>query len=337
MQRLIKDLILKYPGDTKVKTEISTEDLDDSGAIDGIIFTTDSYTIKPLFFPGGDIGRLAISGTVNDIAVMGADPIALSSAFLIEEGFAIEDLEKILESMHIACNEAGVRIITGDTKVVEKGALDKLIINTSGIGKRSTLLDNNLQIVKKYRNNFNALWLKDSNIRSGDKIILSGSIGDHGAAIISAREDFVFESNILSDVAPLNNMIKKVLEIGGIVSIKDPTRGGISNLLNEWSEKSNIGIMIDESKVQVNDNVKSALGFLGIDPFEVGNEGKICIAVIKEKADEVLCSLKETKEGRNASIIGEATDEFDVVAVETVVGGQRILPPPAGDPIPRIC
>lgn len=337
MQRLIKDLILKYPGDTKVKTEISAEDLDDSGAIDGIIFTTDSYTIKPLFFPGGDIGRLAISGTVNDIAVMGADPVALSSAFLIEEGFAIENLEKILESMHIACTESGVRIITGDTKVVEKGALDKLIINTSGIGKRSTLLDNNLRIVKKYRNDFNATWLKDSNIRSGDKIILSGSIGDHGAAIISAREEFVFESNILSDVTPLNNMIKKALAIGGIVSIKDPTRGGIANLLNEWSEKSNIGIRIDESKVQVNDNVKSALGFLGIDPFEVGNEGKICIAVVNEKADEVLCSLRETKEGRNAAIIGEATDEFDVVVVETVVGGQRILPPPAGDPIPRIC
>lgn len=337
MQRLIKDLILNYPGDTKIKTEVSLEDLDDAGAIEGIILTTDSYTIKPLFFPGGDIGRLAISGTVNDIAVMGAEPIALSSAFLIEEGFAIENLEKILESMHIACNESGVQIITGDTKVVEKGALDKLIINTSGIGKRSTLLDNNLQIVKKYRNDFNALWLKDSNIRSGDKIILSGSIGDHGAAIMSARQDFVFESNILSDVAPLNNMIKKALAIGGIVSIKDPTRGGIANLLNEWSEKSNIGIMIEESKVRVNDNVKSALGFLGIDPFEVGNEGKICIAVVKEKADEVLYLLRETKVGRDASIIGEATDEFDIVVVETVVGGQRILPPPAGDPIPRIC
>jgi hydrogenase expression/formation protein HypE len=337
MQRLIKDLMLKYQGDTTIKTEISLEDLDDAGAIDEIILTTDSYTIKPLFFPGGDIGRLAISGTVNDIAVMGADPIALSSAFLIEEGFAIEDLEKILKSMHIACNESGVRIITGDTKVVERGSLDNLIINTSGIGKRSALLDDNLRIVKRYRNNFNALWLKDSNIRSGDEIILSGSIGNHGAAIISAREDFVFESNILSDVAPLNNMIKKALAIGGIVSIKDPTRGGIANLLNEWSEKSHIGIMIEESKVQVNDNVKSALGFLGIDPFEVGNEGKICIAVVKEKANEVLCALRETKEGKDASIIGEATDEFDVVVVNTVVGGKRILPPPAGDPIPRIC
>lgn len=334
MQRLIKNSMLKRFSGSNF--EVSLGALDDAGVVDGIAFTTDSYTVKPIFFPGGDIGRLSISGTVNDIAVMGADPIAMSSGFVIEEGFPIDDLEKILQSMERTCNEAGVGILTGDTKVVERGALDKIIINTSGIGKRSEVLDRNIEIVKKYRT-FNAAWLLDSNVKSGDKIIVSGTLGDHGTAIMSARGTYGFETDVKSDVAPLNKMMRKALEVGGVVSAKDPTRGGLANLLNEWSEKSRVGIMIHENQIPVKENVKAALGFLGMDVLEVGNEGKVCMAVIPEKADAVLQALRENEEGRDARIIGEATNEFDVVALETTIGGKRIIAQPAGDPIPRIC
>ncbi|MEM3083637.1 MAG: hydrogenase expression/formation protein HypE [Nitrososphaerales archaeon] len=335
MQRLIKNYILKHFANKGF--EVPLEALDDSGVVDGIAFTTDSYTVKPLFFPGGDIGRLAVAGTVNDLAVLGADPLALSSSFVVEEGFPIDQLEKILQSMASTCNEAGVGILTGDTKVVERGALDKMIINTSGIGRRSAHLGRNMQVVKEHRRNFNANWLLDSNIRKGDVIILSGTLGDHGTAIMSARGNYGFESGIKSDVAPLNHMIRKALEVGGVVSIKDPTRGGLANLLNEWSEKSHVGILIRENSVPVRESVRATLGFLGLDAMEVGNEGKVCIAVIPEKAEEVLRALRETREGRDAAVIGEATDEFDVVVLETLVGGKRIVAQPAGDPIPRIC
>lgn len=334
MQRLIKNTILRRFSGSNF--EVPVEALDDAGVVDGTVLTTDSYTVKPIFFPGGDIGGLSISGTVNDIAVMGADPVALSSALMIEEGFPTDDLEKILQSMERICNEARVSLLTGDTKVLERGALDKIIINTSGIGRRSETLDRNVEVVRKYRT-FNASWLLDSNVKSGDKIIVSGTLGDHGTAIMSARGTYGFETDVKSDVAPLNKMIKKALEVGGIVSAKDPTRGGLANLLNEWSEKSHVGFMIHENQIPIRENVKAALGFLGMDVLEVGNEGKICMAVIPEKADEVLRALRETKEGTDARIIGEATDEFDVVALETTIGGKRIIAQPAGDPIPRIC
>ncbi len=334
MQRLIKNTILRRFSGSNF--EVPVEALDDAGVVDGTVLTTDSYTVKPIFFPGGDIGGLSISGTVNDLAVMGAEPIALSSALVIEEGFPTDDLEKILQSMEQTCNEARVSLLTGDTKVVERGALDKIIINTSGIGRRSETLDRNIEVVRKYRT-FNASWLLDSNVKSGDKIIVSGMLGDHGTAIMSARGTYGFETDVKSDVAPLNKMIKKALEVGGLVSAKDPTRGGVANLLNEWSEKSRVGIMIHENQIPVRENVKAALGFLGMDVLEVGNEGKICMTVIPEKADEVLQALRETKEGIDARIIGEATDEFDVVALETAIGGKRIIAQPAGDPIPRIC
>lgn len=334
MQRLIKSSILKWFSGSNF--EISLEALDDAGVVDGIVFTTDSYTVNPIFFPGGDIGRLSISGTVNDLSVMGADPIALSSGFMIEEGFPLDDLEKILKSMKRTCNEAGVGIATGDTKVVERKALDKIIINTSGIGRKSEVLDKNIEVIRKYRT-FSTSWLLDSNIRSGDKIIISGTLGDHGTAIMSARGSYDFETDVKSDVAPLNKMMRKALEIGGVVSAKDPTRGGLANLLNEWSEKSHLGILVHESQIPVKENVKSALGFLGMDVLEVGNEGKICMAVIPGKADDVLQALRATEEGRDARIIGEATNEFDVVALETAIGGKRIMAQPAGDPIPRIC
>lgn len=334
MQSLIKGLILKYLGG--IPTEVPLDALDDAAVIDSIVLKSDSYTVKPLFFPGGDIGRLAVSGTVNDISMLGAEPVALAMGFIIEEGFPLQDLERILRSIKETCDEAGVFVITGDTKVMERGSLDKFVVNSSGIGRRCEELEHNLNIVRRFRE-FNARWLLDSNIRPGDKIIVSGTIGDHGIAILSAREGYGFETKIVSDVRPLNKMVKKILEVGGIVAMKDPTRGGLSNALNEWSEKSHVGIYIKEDKIPIRDGVRAACEMLGIDPLEIGNEGKAVIAVVPEMAEEVLEMLRSTPEGRDAEIIGEATDAYDCVVLETSIGGKRILPAPIGDPVPRIC
>jgi hydrogenase expression/formation protein HypE len=335
MQDLIKNYVLKYLGGSNA--EVPLEALDDSGVIDGIVLKSDSHTVKPLFFPGGDIGRLSISGTVNDIAVMGAQPMALAAGLILEEGFPIGDLEKILKSMGDTSKEAGVPVITGDTKVVEKGSLEKCVINTSGVGRKSKFLDGNMEIVKKYRPTFNSKWLVDSNIRDEDKIIVSGTMGDHGVAILSFREGYGFESEIKSDVKPLNKLTEKLLQVGGIVKMKDPTRGGLANLLNEWSEKSEVGILVKQGDIPISEGVRTACEMLGLDPLEIGNEGKIAIAVVPQKAEEVLRVLKRTEEGKNAAIIGEATKSYSQVILETTVGGKRILPPPAGDPVPRIC
>jgi hydrogenase expression/formation protein HypE len=334
MQQLVKDYILKYLGGSGV--EVPLEALDDSAVIDDIVLSSDSHTVKPLFFPGGDIGRLAISGTVNDIAVMGAEPRALTSGFVIEEGFPLTDFEKIVRSMGDACREAGVYVITGDTKVMEKGAIDKFVVNTSGIGRRMEVLDRNIAEVKKHRS-FDARWLLDSNLRAGDKIILSGTMGDHGVALLSFREGYDFESTILSDVAPLNKLIMEILDVGGIVSMKDPTRGGLANTLNEWSEKSHVGIMVEEDRIPIREGVRAACEMLGIEALEIGNEGKVVVGVVAQKALNVLAALRKTEQGRDAEIIGEVTDEFTSVVMETSVGGKRIIPPPVGDPIPRIC
>ena len=334
MHGLVKDYIVKYLGGSNA--EVPLEALDDAAVINDIVLKSDSHAVKPLFFPGGDIGRLSVAGTVNDIAVMGASPLALTSGFILEEGLPITDLERILTSMRQTCGEAGVRIITGDTKVVEKGKLGGCVINTSGIGMRSKELDHNLRTVRTYRH-FEAEWILDSNLRSGDKIVISGTIGDHGLAVLSSQEGYDFGSKIESDVAPLNRMINRILHVGGIVSMKDPTRGGISNALNEWSEKSKVGMLLREEKVPIREDVQAACEMLGIDPFDVGNEGKIIIGVVPQKADEVVDALRESKEGKNAEIIGEATNQFSEVVLETVIGGKRIISPPIGDPVPRIC
>lgn len=333
---LIKRYILKYLGGSNA--EVPLEALDDAAVVDDIVLKSDSHAVKPLFFPGGDIGRLAVTGTVNDIAVLGAEPVALTSGFVLEEGLAITDFERIVRSMGETCREAGVNIITGDTKVVEKGALEGCVINTSGIGRRNQALEHNFVVVREHRPQFNSRWVLDSNLFPGDKIILSGTIGDHGLAVLSSREGYGFGSRIVSDLAPLNKIILRLLdEAGGIVAMKDPTRGGLSNALNEWSEKSKVGILVVEEKIPIREDVRSACEMLGIDPLEVGNEGKIIIGTVPEKAEEVLETLKGTKEGKNAQIIGEATDKFKEVALETAVGGKRVLMPPVGDPIPRIC
>ena len=335
MNKLIKDYILKFLGGGEF--EVPLEALDDAAVVNDIVLKSDSHAVKPIFFPGGDIGRLAISGTVNDIAVLGAKPIALACGFILEEGLPISDFEKILKSMKETCKEAEVHVVTGDTKVVEHGALGGCIVNVSGIGYRSKNLDHNLAVVRQFRPDFKARWILDSNLRPGDKIIVSGTVGDHGLAVLSAQEGLSFGSQIKSDVKPLNKLVERLLEVGGIVAMKDPTRGGLSNALNELSEKSKVGILVYEEKIPIRRDVKAACEMLGIDPLEVGNEGKIVIGVVPEKAEDVLEALKQTEEGKNAQIIGEATKEFDVVAMQTVVGGKRILTPPVGDPVPRIC
>ena len=334
MGDLIKKYVLRHFSGSNA--EVPLEALDDSAVIDNIVLKSDSHAVKPLFFPGGDIGRLAIAGTVNDIAMMGAEPRALTCGMILEEGLPIEDLDRILNSMEQTCKESGVHIVTGDTKVIDYSGFGGCILNTSGIGKRNSALETNITEVKKYRQ-FDSRWVLDSNLHAGDILIISGTIGEHGITVLSAQEGYNFGSNIKSDVAPLNKIIKQLLEIGGIVSMKDPTRGGLSNSLNEWCMKSNVGLLINESKVPVRDDVRIACEMLGLDPFEIGNEGKVLIGVVPQKAQQVLSKLRESKEGIDAEIIGEVTGDFNEVVLETIVGGKRILAPPVGDPIPRIC
>ncbi|MEM3725979.1 MAG: hydrogenase expression/formation protein HypE [Candidatus Bathyarchaeia archaeon] len=337
MHDLVKNYIVKYFGNA-ANFEVPLEALDDAAVVGDVVLKSDSHAVKPIFFPGGDIGRLAVSGTVNDIAVLGAEPYALACGFVLEEGLAMADFERILASMQQTCKEAGVSIVTGDTKVVEKGSLGGCIINVSGIGKRTAALERNIEVVRRFRSNFKARWVLDSNLRAGDKIILSGTIGDHGLAVLSAQEGLSFGSGIKSDVKPLNRLIQSLLsEVGGVIAMKDPTRGGLADALNEFSEKSQVGILIHEDKIPIREDVRAACEMLGLDPLEVGNEGKIIIGVVKEKATEVLKFLRETSEGKEAEIIGEATADFSGVAMQTVVGGKRIISRPLGDPVPRIC
>ncbi len=343
MRELLK-LVLRYfnfnfngeKGNNRVKVEVPLEALDDSAVVDNIVFTTDSHTVKPLFFPGGDIGTLAIAGTVNDIAVMGAEPLCLSAAFVIEEGFAFSDFERILDSMKRTCEEAEVPVVTGDTKVVERGAVEKIVLNTSAMGRRTEALEKNLEEVRKYRESVGN-WLLDSNLRDGDKIIVSGYIGDHGVALLSFREGFGFDTELKSDITPLNGLIYEVLEVGGVVAMKDPTRGGLANSLNEFSEKSKIGIQIEEERIPIRESVRNACEMLGIDPLEVGNEGKVVMGVVKERAEDVFNALKGTEKGKDAEIIGSVTKKVRGVVMKTRVGGRRIVEPPIGDPVPRIC
>jgi hydrogenase expression/formation protein HypE len=337
MHDLVKNYIVKYFGGAS-NVEVPLEALDDAAAVGDVVLKSDSYVVKPVFFPGGDIGRLSVSGTVNDISALGAEPYALACGFVLEEGLALADFERILASMQRTCKEAGVSIVTGDTKVVEKGNLGGCVINSSGIGRRTPALERNLKVVKRFRSNFDSRWVLDSNLRAGDCIILSGTIGDHGLAVLSAQEGLSFGSRIESDVKPLNRLVQRLLgEVGGIDAMKDPTRGGLADALNEFSDKSHVGILIHEDKIPIKGDVQAACEMLGLDPFEVGNEGKLVIGVVKEKAEQLLELLRTTNEGKEAEIIGEATADFSGVAMQTSVGGKRIISRPVGDPVPRIC
>jgi hydrogenase expression/formation protein HypE len=270
--------------------------------------------------------------------MVGGEPYALACGFILEEGLTMDDFERILTSMKQTCVEADVGIVTGDTKVVEKGNLGGCVINTSGIGRRTVALDKNFRVVKRFRSYFESRWTLDSNLCVGDKIILSGSVGDHGLAVLSAQEGLRFGSSIKSDVKPLNRLIQRLLgEVGGIVAMKDPTRGGLADALNEFCEKSCVGILTVEEKIPIRNDVRTACEMLGLDPLEIGNEGKVVMAALKEKAEEILDLLRTTQPGKEAEIIGEVTRDFTGVAMQTMIGGKRIISRPIGDPVPRIC
>ena len=284
-----------------------------------LCFTTDSYVVNPIFFPGGDIGTLAINGTINDLSVMGAKPLYLSCSFIIEEGLNMEILDKITTSMAKASRNTGVKIVTGDTKVVEKGSADKIFINTSGVG-----------ILQK------DLILSKNNIKVGDKIIINGEIGAHGLAVMSKRENF--KTNIKSDCAPLWDLIKGMLSIGGVKFMRDPTRGGVASVLCEIAETSDFGIKIDEKQLPVHDNVSSFSEILGLDPLYIANEGKVLAVVAKDKASSILATMKKHTLGKEASLIGEITKkDKGKVVLETIIGGKRIVDRLVGDQLPRIC
>lgn len=323
MQSLISDIILSNIKNKKVDGGIGLGELDDGATIPfgdyEIVISTDSHTIDPIFFPGGDIGRISITGTVNDVAVMGAKPLAIANAMVISEGFTSDEFERIIKSMDEACTEAGVALVTGDTKVMEQDKLDKIVVSTTGIG-----------IAKKGQ------ITSDAGLEVGNKIILSGSVGDHGIALMSYREGFGFETDLQSDVAPVVEMTEKALKIGGVTAMKDPTRGGIANTLNELASKSGVGMMIYEDKIPVKGQVHAASEMLGIDPFEVANEGKVVMGVKAENAEEILEALRSTKYGKEAQIIGEVTEDKHVI-METLLGGKRILEAPIADPVPRVC
>jgi len=300
---------------------IGLEALDDGAVIpfagQNLVFTTDSHVVRPIFFPGGDIGRISVCGTVNDLAMMGGRPIALSCGMIIEEGFETADLERIVASMDEALGEAGASIVTGDTKVLEHGALDGIAINTAGIGVAKTIV-------------------RDNGLVPGDVIIVSGTLGDHGLAIMAHREGFDLGEQILSDVAPLSNMVASVIEAGTIHAMKDPTRGGFASAINEMAKKSGVCVRIREEAIPLRRNVKSAAAMLGIDPLEVANEGKVVMGVPASEADAILAALKSHKYGKNAAIIGAVTEGAHVI-METAIGGERFIEPPMGDPVPRVC
>ena len=285
-------------------------------------FTTDSYTVQPLFFPGGDIGKLAVCGTVNDLAMSGAQPLYLSLALIIEEGLIISDLKKIVESIAAAADEAGVEIVTGDTKVVGKGMADRIFINTAGVGSIP-----------------NGVNISASNARPGDKIIISGTIGDHGIAVMAQREGLKFSTPIPSDCAPLNGLTAVMLAVTkDIHAMRDPTRGGLAVTLNDFAEKSRVGIVIEEQKIPIAKEVRAACELLGLDPLHIANEGKLVAAVAQDKAESVLKAMRQHKYGKNAVIIGEVVDKHPGrVAMKTLLGASRIIDMPVGELLPRIC
>jgi len=289
-----------------------------------IAFTTDSFVVDPIFFPGGDIGKLAIAGTVNDLAVSGATPRFISVGFIIEEGFSRNELEKIVISMANEAKQAGVQIVTGDTKVIDKGKCDKVFINTSGIG---FLPEKNKEISS------------GKDIQIGDKIIINGSIGDHGMTIMATRNELNISASIQSDCACLNELIQKVLgKNEQIKFMRDATRGGLGTVLSELVKGKEFGLQVIEERLVINENVKGICELLGFDPLYVANEGKVVMVVGKDDADKVLSILKKHPLGKEASIIGEITAEHKETAwLETVIGGKRIIEMLSGQQLPRIC
>ena len=298
-------------------------ELGDGAVLEGaekLVFSTDSFVVDPIFFPGGDIGKLSVCGTVNDIAMCGGVPKFLSCSFIIEEGFPVKALEKVVASIGDACKKAGVQVVTGDTKVVEKGRGDKIYINTAGIG------------VLKYPG------LSPKAIRAGDKVIVSGTVGDHGSAVMLARNGMM-QGEIRSDCAPLNALADAVLSGGARVRVlRDPTRGGVATTLNEFVEGSGLGIEIEEDKIPVRPQVQAACELLGLDPLYCANEGKLLCVVAPEDTEKALAAMKSLPEGENAAVIGSVSARYPgKLVMNTAFGGSRILQKLTGAQLPRIC
>lgn len=299
--------------------------LDDSGIFEAsgrLAFTTDSYVVNPIFFSGGDIGKLAVCGTVNDLAMNGAKPLCLSLSAIIEEGFLLRELEQVIQSIRKAADEAEVSIIAGDTKVVNRGQADKLFITTSGVGIIPTGVD-----------------ISGANARVGDKVLLSGTIGDHGIAIMSQREGLKFSVTLQSDCAPLNKLVYQMLEVStGIHCMRDPTRGGLATTLNELAQQSNVGIVVEEIRIPVREEVRAACELLGLDPLYVANEGKLVAIVDAADGDRILARMRRNRYGRDACLIGEVTGEHPgKVIMRTKLGPSRIVDMLTGELLPRIC
>ena len=299
--------------------------LDDSAIVtlngQRLALTTDSHVVSPLFFPGGDIGKLAICGTVNDLAMVGAKPYALTCGFVVEEGLSFEILQRIVQSMRDAAAEAGVFIAAGDTKVVQKGGADKLFINTSGVG----LVDAGVDI-------------SGENAKVGDVVIVSGTLGDHGIAVMSAREDLVFSTDLQSDVAPLNHLVRAMMDAGEIHVLRDPTRGGLATTLNEIAKQSNVVIELQETQIPVKPQVHAACEMLGFDPLFVANEGKLVAFVKAEDVEKVLSAMKKVNYGKDAVVIGKVIEAGKAqVRLKTAIGGTRLVDMLPGEMLPRIC
>ncbi len=287
-----------------------------------LAFSTDTFVVNPVFFPGGNIGDLAVNGTVNDVAMCGAKPLFLSTGFILEEGFDIDSLQIIVASMREAADKAGVMLVTGDTKVVENGSADGIFINTTGIG----LVDEKVSISPR-------------NATEGDAVILSGRIADHGIAVMSKRQGLEFETDILTDSAPLNKLVEAILETSTEVHVlRDPTRGGIAATLNEIAEAADAGILLNEESIPIDKQVKAVSSMLGLDPLYIANEGKLLAIVGKDSADEVLSVMRTYPEGSESAIIGRVVSDFNgKVVMETTIGTKRIVDMPSGEQLPRIC
>jgi len=319
--RLIKDVFQEAFENPVLDELLDAAVLDVNGG--KMAFTTDSFVVDPIFFPGGDIGKIAVCGTVNDLAVSGAEPLYLSAGFIIEEGFLISDLKKIVQSMRNAAQAAGVYVVTGDTKVVGRGNADKIFINTAGIG-----------VIPAGRS------LSPRYMQPGDVVIVSGTMGDHGLTILAQREGLSFSTPVESDCTPLNRLTKAILEAGGdsVRCMRDPTRGGLATTLNELAMQSGKGILIKEERIPLRREVVGACEMLGLDPLYLANEGKVIAVVAPDAADSVLDAMRSLPEGEGSVEIGQViAEEEGLVLLETELGATRVLGMLEGEPLPRIC
>lgn len=323
MQRLLEEVVIPSFGRRKIG-DIGLDEMDDGATlqIDGknLIVCTDAHTIHPLFFPGGNLGTLTACGTINDISVMGAKPVAMTNTLIVEEGVEIETVQTILKSLNDIIEPLEVAMIAGDTKVMPKGTLDGIVMSTTGIG-----------IVYKERP------VSDSGVQAGDDIILTGPIGDHGTSLLAHREGLDFDTDLTSDVAPLWIPIKDCLDIGGVHAMKDPTRGGTAVALNELASKSGLEIEIDEVSTPVRTQVRTLCEILGLNPFNMSNEGMAVMAVDPEVSDDILTALSKHDSTKDAKIIGTSQNGTARVIMKTEIGGKKILQIPYGEPVPRVC